>query len=339
LPLAFVAYAIVLLEVAARAFLALEWQVPFFQPRDVIYRYYPELERVVEMAPHTDDGHFDVLILGASVVNEVWSNISELLAAGYTYRETRPVRVHNLSRPAHSSLDSYYKYSNLADTRFDLVVLYHGINEVRANNAPADVYRDDYSHYHWYDQVNRVHAHPELGVLAFPYVLGEGLMRARKAVGIGEYIALHRPRKEWVEHGADVKTAPAFRRNMERIIELARLRGDPLVLMTFAWFVPEGGWPDRFEVERSEWGARRARVRLWGEPPNVVAALEAHNQVILELAAENPDVIFVDQRRLLTDEKQFADICHLTRVGCRAFADHVLEATRSPLQARDASLR
>ena len=171
LSVAFALYAIVLLEVAARAFLALEWQVSFFQPRDVIYRYYPELVRVAQIAPQTDDGHFDVLILGASVMNDTWGNIAELLAAGYTYRESRPVRVHNLSRPAHSSLDSYYKYLNLAGARFDLVVLYHGINEVRANNAPGDVYRSDYSHYHWYDQVNRVHAHRELGVLAFPYVV------------------------------------------------------------------------------------------------------------------------------------------------------------------------
>ena len=327
----FALYVFVLLEVASRTFMALQFGAPFWAPRDVIDHYYPEIAPVVRLAPRPDDGSFDVLILGASVINDTWGNVAELLADGWSDTVQMPVRIHNLSKPSHTTLDSYYKYLNLDGARFDQVVLYHGINEVRANNAPPDVFRTDYSHYRWYEEVNRIHSHRELGVLAFPFVLAHGFSLAREMLGMREYVPLGQPRYDWVYHGKVVKTAPAFRRNVERIIELAHARGEPLVLMTFAFFVPEGGWPEQFEVQRSEWGVFRTGVRVWGREENVIAALEAHNRVIAELAAENPDVVFVDQYRLMPGDKQhFTDICHLTVRGCRAFADHVLEATRPP---------
>ena len=67
----------------------------------------------------------------------------------------------------HTSRDSWLKYAALGEARFELVVFYDGIVERlrgtqdqgeimkkkkdetkrRANNAPPDIFREDYAHY------------------------------------------------------------------------------------------------------------------------------------------------------------------------------------------------
>jgi hypothetical protein len=64
------------------------------------------------------------------------------------------VRVHLAAAGAQTSRDSYLKYRWLSSKRFDLVVLYDGINEACANNCPPNVFRADYSHYAWYRFLN-----------------------------------------------------------------------------------------------------------------------------------------------------------------------------------------
>ena len=324
--LVYVLYLVVILEVASRAFVAIEWNTHFFRPSDVLHSYYPGLRKpaTIEIAP--GDGYFDILVLGASVLNQRWGNIEGRLWAGFSEARGRSVRVHNLARHAQTTRDSYYKYLNLADKRFDLVILYHGINDVRANNAPPEVFREDYSHYHWYGEINRIHAHGEIDVLTLPFVLAHAASRAREMLGLASHVPKNIPREDWVEHGSEIKTVPSFRRNVSRIIELARDRQDLLVLMTFAFHVPRGGWPDDLELQRSPWGREKLPAWLWGKEQNVVAGIEAHNEVIRALAAENPSVLFVDQQAMIPhDEDHFTDVCHFTWLGCRAFADNLLQ--------------
>ena len=173
-------------------------------------------------------------------LDEGWGDIGERLAAGFSEEPGQRARVHNLADPSQTSRDSYYKYLHLADKRFDLVVLYHGINEVRANNAPPDVFREDYSHYHWYREVNRVHARREIDVVAFPLVLSHAASRVWEMLGLVTYVPKDSPREDWIEHGSEIKTVPSFRHHVESIVDLARDRQEPLVLMTFAFHVPEG---------------------------------------------------------------------------------------------------
>ena len=324
--LVYALYLLLILEGASRAFVAIEWNTHFLRPSDLVHSYYPGLRKLATLEIGPGDGYFDILMLGASVLHKDWGNIEGRLFAGFSEEPGRRVRVHNLARHAQTSRDSYYKYLNLADKRFDLVILYHGINDVRANNAPPQVFREDYSHYHWYGEINRIHAHGEIDVLTLPFVLAHATSRVREMLGLASYVPKNLPREDWVEHGSEIKTVPSFRRNVANIIDLARDRHEPLVLMTFAFHVPEEGWPDGLELERSSWGGERSPVKLWGTEQNVVAGIEAHNEVIRALATENPSVLFVDQQaRMPHDEDHFTDICHFTWLGCRAFADNLLQ--------------
>ena len=153
------------------------------------------------------------------------------------------------------------------------------------------MFRGDYSHYQWYEQINRIHAHPEIGVLSFPFVLSYGLSRIRERSGMVQYVPFDMPRKEWLDHGRDIKTAPSFRRNLTHIIELAQRKSEPLVLMTFAFYVPEGNWPKRFEVQRSEWGVRRTKVAVWGAVRDQAVDAFVGERTSVETRYEMPDAL------------------------------------------------
>ena len=132
----------------SRGYWSLRKDAPFFSPTR--YFYYPELRDIERIKIDNNDKCFDILLLGGSVLNRNWGNISHLFLEKVTYAKKQKIRVHNLSEPGHTSRDSYFKYRNLFDKKFDLVLIYHGINDLRLNNCPPHIYKADYSHYSWY---------------------------------------------------------------------------------------------------------------------------------------------------------------------------------------------
>jgi hypothetical protein len=92
----------------------------------------------------------------------------------------RNVRVFNLSMPALTSRDGWLQYAAIGEGRFDLVMVYHGINDARANNAPPEIFREDYSHYSWYEIVNMLSAYHHRAHFALPYTVRYLGLRARQ---------------------------------------------------------------------------------------------------------------------------------------------------------------
>src|SRR5712692_216807 len=167
--LIYFAFVFLLLEASSRLF----WRtqgISFVHAHQNIYHYfYPEMQDV-EHAPVTrSDPVFDILLLGNSVLNPQWGSIEQQLIETLTYRLKRKVRTYNLSMPGHTVLDSYYKYKRLYSKYFDLVIVYHGINEARANNVPPHLFRDDFSHYSWYRRLKIYESEPKSEWVVFPY--------------------------------------------------------------------------------------------------------------------------------------------------------------------------
>jgi hypothetical protein len=74
----------------------------------------------------------------------------------------RNVRVFNLSMPALTSRDGWLQYA------------------ARANNAPPEIFREDYSHYSWYEIVNMLSAYHHRAHFALPYTVRYLGLRARQ---------------------------------------------------------------------------------------------------------------------------------------------------------------
>jgi hypothetical protein len=71
----------------------------------------------------------------------------------------------------------------------------------------------------------------------------------------------------------------------------------------------------------------------------VQAAIEAHDAVIRELAAANPQLLFFDMERYMPKSgKYFIDICHWTDLGQQRFAQGIVEALRARPEVMRAAL-
>ncbi|MCY2966554.1 MAG: hypothetical protein NT069_23475 [Planctomycetota bacterium] len=306
--------------VGTRVYWYVAANVPLTRNPSVWDEYYPRI-RMVGLADsrvaRTDD-RFDVLLLGGSVLESTWGTIEADLAERLERLIPGRFRIFNLAQQAFTSRDSVVQYEHLDRNQFDLVIVYDGINDVRMNLSPPELFRDDYSHCQRYSSFER---HREHGVPSLPEV---ALDRAKSAY---DSLQLGTVDPKLLDYAAEPQSPRTLRANLERIADLAKERGDPLLLLTYAWHIPAEYTLDKFssgELDYSQDFRSRCAVELWGRPEHVVRALELQNQEIRNLAGNRAGARFIDLHNLLSAAgENFVDPCHLTEVGCGRFVDGI----------------
>lgn len=313
----------VALEVFSRGFWFVRHGISPFHPSHIRYVFYPELRNVEHFGDQRD---LDVLLLGGSALHREFGNIEGLLADQLSSRLHREVRVLNLASPAHTSLDSYYKYKYLSDYHFRAVVVYHGINEVRANNCPDSIFRENYAHYSWYASVHALEGMPFVDWLTWLYTLRHLWVQAAPRLGMSVVVPQHGPIPAWLEYGTFIKTAKPFRTNLANMVELAKSRDESIVLMTYAFYVPVDYSYEKFKNKSLDYVRHVSPIELWGTPSNVVQGITVHNTVIQELVHKDGAIRFVDQHASIPKAgRYFDDICHLSEDGQHKLVDNMLE--------------
>jgi hypothetical protein len=310
------------LELAARAYWAVARKVPFAHTGEIWKAFFPEWARsgVDGLALRPGDGTVNVLLLGGSALTDGFGSVGRELTAALESRLGVPVRVVNLAELGRTSRDSRIKYDHLAGKSFDLVVNYDGFNDAFLNNVPAGAFRPNYSHAPRFDQLRLLEKHRAVAACAFPYTARYLVSMARDKL-----MLCPRPRREWHHYGADVRTPPSYRANLEWLAAAAERRGEPLVLQTYAYYIPPDYSEAAFTARTLDYGAHISPVAQWGEPAYVAAAVDAHNAAVRDLAARHPGVTFVDQQALIPKGKAyFNDCCHLTDAGCKRFVENLL---------------
>jgi hypothetical protein len=322
---------VVCAELAARAFWYLRYGVSFLDPGRILYAFYPELQKVDTERPARDDEFYDILFLGGSVLNPSWGQVAQSLREELAYKGHRNVRVFNLAMASQTSRDSWLKYAALDEARFDLVVVYDGINDTSANNAPPEIFREDYSHFVWYEIINTLSSYHGQTSFALSYTLHYLAIKIRHTLAKDRYVLPDSPpRKDWVHYGRDPRSAVSFKRNLGAILDLAMRRGDRVLLMTFATHLPEDYSLEAFEKKRLDYGLHVIPIELWGAPEHVLKAVAVQNEVVLSLAAQHEGVLFVDQATLMAGfPRYFNDVCHFTVAGSSKFVEYLLRGLAS----------
>jgi hypothetical protein len=284
--------------------------------------FYPEMATsgIDQVASGHADDSFDVLLLGGSVVYPTFGKIGDRLESALQDRLGRKVRVVNLSYPGRTSLDSRLKYEDVADKRWDLVLAYHGINDVYLNNCPPGGFRSNYAHaYRRYGAQYDLLRHPEVGYCELPYTatfLTKSLLE--------RWHLTSAPRKEFQMYGNDIRTPPSFEANLEAIARTAEERGDPLVLSTFAYYLPANYSEEAFRAKGLDYASHSCSAMTWGEPPNLARTLDLHNEASRRVA-ERHGLTLIDQRANMPDGKRYYnDPCHLTDDGCARWVENVM---------------
>ncbi|MGE5194900.1 MAG: SGNH/GDSL hydrolase family protein [Deltaproteobacteria bacterium] len=300
--------------------------VPLNQSPLTVDFFYGEVRRskVKEVHPQHADDHFDVLLLGGSVLTPEWGSVERCLADKLRNATGNRFRVFNLAWPAHTSRDSLIKYWLVADEQFDLVLVYDGINDVTMNCCPREEFRDDYLHFSWYREVAEA---LDAGKISLPIRLTSEL----PLLGPGFFRQNLKP--ETMEFGREIKTVGPLRRNQEGIIGAATTRNDRVLLMTFAYDIPLD-IPDEKFADRGQERFRSGRFTPWGKAEYVAATLDAQNAAIRDLADQHPEVLFVDERKLMPEQQGlFVDPCHLSDEGSRRFVENLWPAVELRVRA------
>ncbi|MBN1943845.1 MAG: hypothetical protein JW849_11180 [Phycisphaerae bacterium] len=346
---AFVLYVLILSEVASRAYWSIKHRdrgMPFFPAwSDWVDRFYEEIRDsgVRDARPQPEDGFFDVLLLGGSAQDRVYDSLADASGGKTVLQDrlgeivSRPVRVFNLAHPGMTTRDSLLKYQMLTaeGLHFDLVVVYHGVNDVRMNNIAAEKFRDDYTHSGFYRQFRRLRDYqPMLPYFTLPYTIEYTAVHVLSSKKLGVYLPKHRPSEEQLSHGVEIKTDRTFRRNVEGILDLAKDRGEPVLLLTFAWYIPENYTKDKCKAGQLDYARspRPSLVEMWGSTDGVPKGIRAHNDVLRQLALEHPEAMFVDADLLIPKRgENFNDVCHLSEAGKVGLLDAFLPALQTGL--------
>jgi lysophospholipase L1-like esterase len=318
------------LELSSRGYWALVRERGLFDRDLLLHAFYPELAPLAEGAPaRHDDERFDVLVLDASTLDRAWGSFSRRFDEALRARG-RPFRVYSLAVPGHTSRDSLLKYRLTDRHRFDLVLVYHGINDLRADDVPPERFRADYSHMDWYREVEPVVTHRALArAFTLPFTARRAWLVFSRQLGLRESIGLERIHVEWAQHGAAHRSVASLRANLAAILAIARERGDAVALTSFAWYVPPDYSREAFDARELDYAYHGQSVPLevWGLAENVASGLAAQNEAIAALAAEHPDVRFVDVAAAIPREgRYFNDVCHLSREGMERLVAAVMQA-------------
>ncbi|MDM8544414.1 hypothetical protein QUF90_25340 [Desulfococcaceae bacterium HSG9] len=310
---------LIILELFSRMLFANANRLPFmYSAEEMIY---PALYNIRQN--YTDEG-VNILLLGGSVLFENAKFFKEM-------GRRHSINFYNAAYIAHTTLDSLYKYKYLTKNKlkFDYVIFYHGINDVRLNNIPSEFFQDDYSHYYYYKLINKTFKYNEpKSDLFLNSTMGYNfynlfcrfysLTRFRKM----EFMPYDIPVPELTRYGDEIKSAKSFRKNLNKIIRMSKTNNAVLIVPYFAFRQA----PDNAEM-----------TNIWGNPKNVIKGIIRHNEIISEMQDR---FVTINTEEISVDRAIFTDICHLTIQGQKKFGELIIKKLlfqRSSLSGKNAS--
>ncbi|MFT6802531.1 MAG: hypothetical protein ACJA2N_001720 [Salibacteraceae bacterium] len=317
-----------ILELGSRIALHLKINLPIANPHKLLTEViYPEVG-YVKSNYKLGREHFNILLLGGSVINHRWSNLEKKLRENVQSYTNLQVNVYNLSMPGHNSLDNLIKYEILQDLEFDAVVYYESINETRANNIDSSYFKKDYSHISWYRNIYLLNKHPELKLTVIPFFIEYVIDRIRIKFNKERYILSALPKLKKFDRVSPLGSVKTLKTNLSEINRIAKNKGEPLLLCTYAFYVPENVNLTGSKKDKKFYSAcsLSSPITNWGSVNNTLKSLKLHNKVIHSIALENPNVILYDFNKVLDINKgYFCDICHMTPLGNNVLSNGISE--------------
>jgi hypothetical protein len=315
-----------ILELMGRSVLCFVMKYPFWQPSR---KFYSELEKIRQVPVSQNDDKFDILILGGSAmsiefglsINKALDSLLDQPANG------RKVQLFNAATPAHTSLDNLNKYRLLGKQRFDLVIYYEAINETRANNIPKQYFLDDYRHILWYYDLNLVKRHPEINWTVLPFIAHKSFNLVIDKLKGKKFMEFQSVNPDYVKFGKEIKTEKPYHHNVDQIVIEAQKRKEKIMLMTYALYVPpsvrgNGGYTDYRDFAGCP---APSPLWLWGDPENVQAGVNRHNEAIRQIAAKRHTYFLDMDQQMPRDRNFYCDLCHMTDSGGKEFANKVYQ--------------
>ncbi|MTI29985.1 hypothetical protein [Xanthovirga aplysinae] len=339
LYLSYLIVVVLFFELSFRMFFCLlfnQWDA-FTNPSRLLYKFYPNLEKISKQKVESSNQKIDILFLGGSVLTHWYGNIEEELSKSLKEEYSLPIKIHNVAYPAHTSLDSRIKYSFLKDKAYDMILLYHGINETRFNNCPKGFFQKDYSHVRFYNQIYALlNSKSKYSIFPFLFSFINPKYVKNFLVYGNFFLGQHEPIKKWKKFGEDIKTKKTFFENYVDILEIANKKHIPVIAPTFVHYQAPNYNLDDFLAKKLDYGAAISPIEIWGTPDFVIKGIEKHNEVIKEQFTHKQtykQFHILDMNKAFPKRgKYFNDICHFTKEGSREFVNHLFPLVKEKLE-------
>ncbi len=300
-------------------------------PSILIEDYYPGIEKALSDEVIENNDVIDILFLGGSVLHPIWGTIEEELKKKLISTYSCKINIINLSRPSHTSLDSKIKYELLQNKQYDIILLYHGINEVRFNNCPKSIFDNNYSHVEFYNKINAI-TNPIAKFSILPYTFNTIKIGLLNKFG-NELLSVFKPKEEWLQYGSEIKTAKVFHKNYKTIVDIAKSNNTSVIIPSFAYYPPKGYSQSDLIKNKLDSNKLISPIEIWGKKENVLGGIKAHNKTIENLFIENrqrENIFTIDMDSSLTkNNDNFNDICHFTSDGSVEFVSIVFPIFKS----------
>ena len=342
--LLYILYLVVVMEIGVRVFFLISIGSAFHIYKASLLSFYPELK---EVPKNYSDREFNILVLAGSVLYQDTIEfpvdtgvvLSSFCDISQHFPDDHPVtgqkiHVYNLARPAHTTMDSWYKYQYLQDTSFDVVIVYHGINDSRTNNISTSSFKEHYRHIAFYNSLFILHRHEEVDYFTLPYAIDLLTNNALVKLNIWETI----PRdfsqmyasgkiEKYYRYGNKIKSAAVLRNNLENILTLAASKQETVVLSTYCYYLTDDYSLQAFLKRELDYDEQLYPAEIYGYPANVVKGIQTHNNITRSLAGKDGNSVLVDsESQMPKSGAYFNDICHLNENGCQALSGYFWKA-------------
>lgn len=209
----------------------------------------------------------------------------------------------NAGIPMWTTVESFINFTlRLVDYRPDIVLIYHGVNDLRADWF--EDFQPDYSHFRYLDA--QVYGHPLASFGTYWLYRTFVLKNERRKARVEAY-----------------PSTGSLKRNLSHLVAIAQANGMDVILSTVALSFDES-----LSVERRAEMFRK--LIRWYAPPNSMDEFERgvglHNAAIRELAQKRGVPLVDNAREFPKGEKFFQDEVHFTFEGNKVLAANFLRA-------------
>lgn len=326
--ISYILFTVISLEIIFRIILSAFFAASFFKPKEIIFSYYPQAKKIISRYKNSDEGKTKLLILSSSALTDGWGDFRKIIENKLNSKSEN-YEVFNGAGVGFSLVDNKNTYSILREKNihFDYVIIYNAINDARLNNCPPKIFKKDYSHIKWNNEINCIKRHHEMNITVIPFIFDFLYQKIKQKFSNKRFIPdnyQHQP--DWKKHGNVFLSLEILKNALVNIVS-HNYGNEKYLIFSYNYYIPSNYTYKKFINKQLDYQFHEnsSEVEIWGKPINVSNFIDSANVYYSHIAKKFNNTRFYDVRRTMKNPVYFADVCHFSEKGIQTFSNKVFQ--------------